>query len=719
MMQRCLVIMGMHRSGTSAFAGVLKILGVDLGLNLIAPAEENPKGFFENRVVVQLNEKILRTLNSSWDDYFILPDHWWEKKKLDIHREEASEIIKKELGKNDIFGIKDPRLCLLLPFWRKIFEDLNIKPNYVITVRNPLEVAESLKKRNGFCAEKSALLWMNHMLFAELHTRHSPRVFSSFDELLRKPENTIRRITKIFNIKFPIAYYEVKNELKQFLEPSLRHHTFIGLSNMDLSDNIIDYYRILTDLAVNEAEDKSSISKIDKIRNDFLKEYFCSADLRNNLQSLIREEIGSLRSEIDLRDQEIKALRSEIDLRDQRIQEFLDSTSWKLMKPLRQAKSKVLAFKINAGSAARVVSRLPSLITADNIKTYLRYLKLYGIKVTLKKVMGKLYLENPFFAGDIEAVYVPLIKIEEAQAVTADGARLSLIIPTKNAGEGFENLLKMVINQKGLNVEIVIVDSGSTDETLEIAKKYDTKIIEIPPEKFSHSYSRNIGAENASGNYLFFTVQDALIPSDSFLNELLLTLKNNDIAAVSCAEFPRSDSDLFYRAISWNHYKFIGVDKHDRIMSLPVHENYITLRQNGQLSDVACLISKDTFMKYKHRGNYAEDLDLGIRLIKDGYKLGFLSTTRIIHSHNRPAFYYLKRGYVDNISLSRIFYDQPIPDIKVDRLMKGIISVCCTLNSLVAELEKTKPPLKNKMLFSLVIKSLGSSCSHSCFSFFY
>ena len=264
---------------------------------------------------------------------------------------------------------------------------------------------------------------------------------------------------------------------------------------------------------------------------------------------------------------------------------------------------------------------------------------------------------------------------------------ISVIIPTKNAGDEFEYLLNMLKNQRGVReVEIVIVDSGSTDKTLDLANTYGAKIINIPPEKFSHSYARNLGADNAKGKYILFTVQDSLPPSQTWLYELLTTIERNDVVAVSCAEFPREDADLFYRAVSWNHYRFLEVDESDRLFSMPERETYINMRKNGQLSDIACLIPRDIFMKYRYRLDYAEDLDLGMRLIKDGHKIAFLSSIRIIHSHNRPAYYFLKRGYVDNLFLSNMFKDFLIPSIKIDYIARDIIITYNCLNQFIKNL---------------------------------
>jgi hypothetical protein len=162
-------------------------------------------------------------------------------------------------------------------------------------------------------------------------------------------------------------------------------------------------------------------------------------------------------------------------------------------------------------------------------------------------------------------------------------------------------------------------------------------------------------------------------------------IKSNDVAAVSCAEFPWESADLFYRAIAWNHYRFLEVDKEDRIMRYGGSEDHVSLRKNGQLSDLACLISKDLFTKYKYKTDYGEDLDLGLRLIRDGYEIAFLGSTRIIHSHNRPAYYYLKRGYVENTFLPRIFPDYPVAVKGLDQVIPDVLLTHQVIKSMVEE----------------------------------
>lgn len=341
------------------------------------------------------------------------------------------------------------------------------------------------------------------------------------------------------------------------------------------------------------------------------------------------------------------------------------------------------------------------LFSLRNFQFAFSYIKAYGLRNFLNKVLNKIF-SKPVFLGlrgnnpvkllDANKNLIPLKP--RRTTIEPYDVSISVIIPCLNAGEEFQFLLKVLQAQKGFtNIEIIIVDSGSTDGTLDVAKRFNVKIIRIKPEDFSHSYARNLGAQHASGDFLLFTVQDALPPSDTWLHEMFTVLNDNQVAAVSCAETPREDADLFYRQICWNHYNFLEVQNADRIFSLPSIQNHVSLRRNGQLSDLANLISRKLFEQYQYRLNYAEDIDLGIRLIKDGHKLAFLGTTRIIHSHNRPAYYFLKRGYVDNQFLSDIFNDFEIPKLHIEAFVPDMAFVFTYLSELSEKLQALDFPI--------------------------
>jgi glycosyltransferase involved in cell wall biosynthesis len=263
-------------------------------------------------------------------------------------------------------------------------------------------------------------------------------------------------------------------------------------------------------------------------------------------------------------------------------------------------------------------------------------------------------------------------------------ASVSIVIPTLNAGLEFPLLLRKLHTQQGFReLEIVIVDSGSQDGTVEIARAAGCNVIEIPPTDFSHSYARNTGADAATGDYLLFMVQDAYPIGDCWIYGMLSYLlehADEKLAAASCAEYSRSDSDIMYDSIVNTHYRFLGCLDYDRIGDYQ-GDDHVSLRSFGQLSDVSCLISSEVFTRYHYRGDYAEDLDLGIRLIKDNYRVAMLASVKVIHSHNRSSHYYLKRSFVDVIFLVRMFDDFIYPHIESTRgLIAGIVSVAAHLS---------------------------------------
>ena len=282
--------------------------------------------------------------------------------------------------------------------------------------------------------------------------------------------------------------------------------------------------------------------------------------------------------------------------------------------------------------------------------------------------------------------------LQETPLTVHPDSDISVIIPTMNAGKNFVRLLSVLRNQEGVaRIDVVVVDSGSTDGTPEVARDSGAKVLAISPEQFSHSFARNLGADNSGGHYLFFTVQDAMPPSTRFLHDLISELKGTDAAAVSCSEFPREDSDLFYDILLWNHYRFLGVDRSDRVRSLPGSADHISLRRNGQISNIAALIPRQLFMRYHFCRDYAEDLDLGLRLIRDGHKLALLESPRIIHSHNRPPYYFLKRCYVDTLHLADLFDDFPMPEVKEHALFDDILMAYQSVSSIL----DFDPPLED------------------------
>ncbi|WP_284615588.1 glycosyltransferase family 2 protein [Aquabacterium humicola] len=255
-------------------------------------------------------------------------------------------------------------------------------------------------------------------------------------------------------------------------------------------------------------------------------------------------------------------------------------------------------------------------------------------------------------------------------------AAVSVVIPVLNGGIELELLIRRLLDQRGVrSIEVVVVDSGSTDGSVQRAREAGARVIELAPQDFSHSHARNLGADHAGGDHLLFMVQDAYPIGELWVHGLLRYLldhREQGVVAASCAEYCRSDSDAMYDCMIDTHYRYLGCRDRDRV-GAHVGDDHTSLRTMGQLSDVACILPRELFQRFRYRGKYAEDMDLGIRLIQAGHRIAMLASVKVIHSHRRPAWYFLKRAFVDVVFLVDLFDDFDVPPCtSIDGLVTGM-----------------------------------------------
>jgi len=255
MKQTCILVLGMHRSGTSALTGMLNICDVYLGDKLMEANFANKKGYFENSGLYTINEKLLSQIDSSWDDVFFNEDKM--SKVLDTS--ELKSFIKKEFEYSNLFAIKDPRLVFLFPVYKQVLLELDIDIKIIIPYRNPLEVASSLKKRDDFSMEKGMLLWAYHLLLAEKSSRGVKRFFVEFNDLLASPDEVVKAIDKNLHLNLHDTFEKNNSEISEFIEPNLKHHN-ISLDN--LSSNTPEIVKNILKLRTS-FNTKSIITKFD------------------------------------------------------------------------------------------------------------------------------------------------------------------------------------------------------------------------------------------------------------------------------------------------------------------------------------------------------------------------------------------------------------------------------------------------------------------------
>lgn len=185
-----IVVLGMHRSGTSALTRLLSLAGASLPRDLMLPKPDNPTGFWESNTIVKANDLVLHALGSRWDDPFeVHADD--ELRSFALPR--LVELIAEDYEDAPLIVIKDPRISLLTRLWNQALKQAGYQVHHVTAVRHPLDVARSLHKRNNMPTDYSVLLWMRYML-AILSSADRGR-FVDFDDIIRRPIETLYGIS--------------------------------------------------------------------------------------------------------------------------------------------------------------------------------------------------------------------------------------------------------------------------------------------------------------------------------------------------------------------------------------------------------------------------------------------------------------------------------------------------------------------------------------------
>src|SRR5262249_55563330 len=150
-----------------------------------------------------IHDDLLASAGSKWDDWRVLNPDWYESNVAGRYRQKLMNILENDFSESQLFVVKDPRICRFVPLWVDVLEKFGVEPHIVIPIRNPLEVAASLKQRNNIVPSKSYLLWLRHVLDAEIETRKLRRVIVSYDHLLDDWRGVISTVTARTKMHWP------------------------------------------------------------------------------------------------------------------------------------------------------------------------------------------------------------------------------------------------------------------------------------------------------------------------------------------------------------------------------------------------------------------------------------------------------------------------------------------------------------------------------------
>jgi hypothetical protein len=194
------LVLGMHRSGTSALSGMLCQAGFEAPSDLMQSDEVNPRGYWESQSVYDLNEGLLRELGASWKRPEALPDGWEHGEAAVIWRRRLLHQLAMSYAGASAPLIKDPRFSIMLPALLPWLESGIVSWAMLIPFRHPLEVAHSLEQAQNLPRIEGLRLWLYYIFAAELFSRGHPRLILNFDEIIHNPRLALERCLQLLPI---------------------------------------------------------------------------------------------------------------------------------------------------------------------------------------------------------------------------------------------------------------------------------------------------------------------------------------------------------------------------------------------------------------------------------------------------------------------------------------------------------------------------------------
>jgi len=246
--------------------------------------------------------------------------------------------------------------------------------------------------------------------------------------------------------------------------------------------------------------------------------------------------------------------------------------------------------------------------------------------------------------------------------------KISVVIPTKDGGNLFGEVIERIRQQNyDGKIEIIVIDSGSSDNTLEFARKFCDRVEQIPHEKFNHGLTRNYGVEISSGEIIILMTQDAFPSNDKLIHHLVSFFTDPDIAGVYAKQMPRPEADVLTKRNLDNW--LTGRDEFE-VRQLKDDVLYESLSPFGKyklcnFDNVCSAIRRSVWKDIPFIENsFGEDIEWCLRVLKSGWKIAYQPEACVIHSHDRSVYYEYKRTYMCHQKLYQLFQLQCIPSFK-------------------------------------------------------
>jgi hypothetical protein len=265
------LVLGMHRSGTSLCSHILSALGVDMADNIAGPwnasvTPDNPQGHWERWEIVEFHDRILGLFNRAYLGRFHdfgLPVAWWADPRVVQIRREIVAFLERRMG-DGYFGFKDPRTVRLMPVWHQILNELKLAPKLVLCLRNPVQVARSLNARDGLDRETGEYRWLVHMVDFFRYTSNFDFCTVEYEEWFNNPLANFEKLQKFLDLSWQQSEADLGLVLSGIIDPGARH------DDSDHQEAGQPLVRTLYKLASRASQDSEARDQITYIVSQFV-----------------------------------------------------------------------------------------------------------------------------------------------------------------------------------------------------------------------------------------------------------------------------------------------------------------------------------------------------------------------------------------------------------------------------------------------------------------
>lgn len=216
-------MVGPHRCGTSAIARSLRVFSAELGTSLMPADRYNERGYWEDTEIYEFNRSLMSHLGRDWDSLDLISEEEFATLLAGTWVGRACDLLHSKVDNCELFGVKDPRMSILLPFWLPVFRQCDVSPIFLIATRHPAAANFSLQVRNQTEEVRATWLWIIHSLAAFQHSVGYPRALIRYEDLVADPEAMLASAAKATGLV--INHEELSDYKSNFLDSKLDHYT--------------------------------------------------------------------------------------------------------------------------------------------------------------------------------------------------------------------------------------------------------------------------------------------------------------------------------------------------------------------------------------------------------------------------------------------------------------------------------------------------------------